>query len=88
MSEHQLHKQNNKKILILFLIMQFFVALSDNALFFAEIAKLKSEHSPGWEIPLLQEFFIIGYIVLAPFMALIADKWSKNMFCWGLHYLS
>lgn len=69
---------DKKKSLSLFLLMQFFCALADNALIFAEIATLKKNHSPGWEIPLLQDFFIIGYIILAPFMALIADKWSKK----------
>lgn len=78
MSQHTLQPHYKNKALYLFLILQFFCAFADNALIFAEIATLKSTHSPSWEIPMLQDFFVVGYIVLAPFVALIADKWSKK----------
>lgn len=60
------------------LIAQFFSALADNALLFAAIAMLKEMHSPDWQIPLLQEFFAIAFIVLAPFVGSFADNWSKG----------
>jgi LPLT family lysophospholipid transporter-like MFS transporter len=60
------------------LIAQFFSALADNALLFAAIAMLKVIHAPDWQIPLLQEFFAIAFIVLAPFVGSFADHWSKG----------
>jgi len=60
------------------LIAQFFSALADNALLFAAIAVLKEIHAPDWQIPLLQEFFAIAFIVLAPFVGSFADNWSKG----------
>lgn len=78
MGESNLNNNYHQKALYMFLIMQFFTAFADNALFFTEIQLLKKNNSPGWEIPLLEDFFILGYIFLAPFMALISDKWSKR----------
>jgi len=60
------------------LIAQFFSALADNALLFAAIAVLKEIHAPDWQIPLLQEFFAIAFILLAPFVGSFADNWSKG----------
>ncbi len=60
------------------LIAQFFSALADNALLFAAIAVLKEIHAPDWQIPLLQEFFAIAFIFLAPFVGSFADNWSKG----------
>jgi LPLT family lysophospholipid transporter-like MFS transporter len=37
---------------------QFLSALADNALLFAAIALLKSQHAPEWQMPLLQEAFV------------------------------
>lgn len=60
------------------LIAQFFSALADNALLFAAIALLTELNSPDWHTPLLQQFFVISYILLAPFVGSIADAFSKG----------
>lgn len=57
---------------------QFLSALADNALLFAAIALLKELSAPAWHTPLLQEFFIISYIVLAPFVGSFADAIPKG----------
>jgi MFS family permease len=60
------------------LLAQFLSALADNALLFAAIALLQQMQSPEWHTPLLQEFFVISYIVLAPFVGSIADAFPKG----------
>ena len=57
---------------------QFFSALADNALLFAAIALLKELSAPAWHTPLLQEFFVISYILLAPFVGPFADSMPKG----------
>lgn len=57
---------------------QFFSALADNALLFAAIALLKELNAPDWHTPLLQEAFVISYIVLAPFVGAFADSLPKG----------
>jgi MFS family permease len=57
---------------------QFFSALADNALLFAAIALLKDMHAPSWHTPVLQEAFIVSYIVLAPFVGAFADSLPKG----------
>lgn len=57
---------------------QFFSALADNALLFAAIALLMSLAAPAWHVPLLQQFFIISYILLAPFVGAFADSYPKG----------
>ncbi len=57
---------------------QFLSALADNALLFAAIALLKDLNSPAWHTPLLQQSFIISYIVLAPFVGAFADSLPKG----------
>lgn len=57
---------------------QFFSALADNALLFAAIALLKELAAPDWHTPLLQEFFVISYILLAPFVGPFADSMPKG----------
>jgi LPLT family lysophospholipid transporter-like MFS transporter len=57
---------------------QFFSALADNALLFAAIALLKELSAPDWHTPLLQQFFIISYILLAPFVGPFADALPKG----------
>ena len=53
---------------------QFVSALADNALLFAAIALLKEFNAPDWHTPLLQEFFVIAYILLAPFVGRRAGR--------------
>lgn len=57
---------------------QFLSALADNALLFAAIALLKDLNSPDWHTPVLQQSFIISYIVLAPFVGAFADSLPKG----------
>ena len=57
---------------------QFFSALADNALLFAAIALLMALGSPDWHTPVLQQSFIISYIVLAPFVGAFADSLPKG----------
>jgi MFS transporter, LPLT family, lysophospholipid transporter len=60
------------------LLAQFLSALADNALLFGALALLKAERYPTWTEPLLQEFFVAAYIVLAPFTGPFADAWPKG----------
>jgi len=57
---------------------QFFSALADNALLFAAIALLKDLHAPSWHTPVLQEGFVVSYILLAPFVGAFADSLPKG----------
>ena len=57
---------------------QFFSALADNALLFAAIALLNDLSSPAWHTPVLQQSFIVSYIVLAPFVGAFADSLPKG----------
>lgn len=57
---------------------QFLSALADNALLFTAIALLQQMHAPDWHEPLLLQFFVISYIVLAPFVGSFADALPKG----------
>ncbi|TAJ79402.1 MAG: lysophospholipid transporter LplT [Gallionellaceae bacterium] len=57
---------------------QFFSALADNVLLFAAIALLKLVSAPDWHTPLLQESFVISYIILAPFVGAFSDSLPKG----------
>lgn len=57
---------------------QFLSALADNALLFAAIAMLASLQAPDWHTPLLQQFFVLSYILLAPFVGPFADAYPKG----------
>ncbi len=57
---------------------QFFSALADNALIFAALAVVHRQSYPAWAGPLLQEFFIVTYVVLAPFVGAFADAQPKG----------
>ncbi len=59
-------------------IAQFISALADNALLFAAIALLKSQQAADWQIPMLQEFFVLAFILLAPFVGPFADGFPKG----------
>jgi MFS transporter, LPLT family, lysophospholipid transporter len=62
----------------LILSAQFLSALADNTLLFTAIALLRELKSPSWHEPLLLQFFVISYIVLAPFVGSIADSFPKG----------
>lgn len=57
---------------------QFLSALADNTLLFAAIALLKDLNAPAWHTPVLQEGFVVSYIVLAPFVGAFADSLPKG----------
>ena len=57
---------------------QFFSALADNALLFAAIVLLQTLHAPDWHTPVLQQAFVVSYIVLAPFVGAFADSLPKG----------
>lgn len=57
---------------------QFFSALADNALLFAAIALLKDLNAPDWHTPVLEDAFVVSYIVLAPFVGAFADSMPKG----------
>jgi MFS family permease len=57
---------------------QFFSSLADNALLVAAIALLAQADSPAWLTPYLKFFFVISYVVLAPFVGVFADRLPKG----------
>ncbi|PWB53120.1 MAG: lysophospholipid transporter LplT [Nitrosomonadales bacterium] len=57
---------------------QFLSALADNALLFAAIALLKELSAPDWHTPVLHQFFVVSYILLAPFVGAFADAIPKG----------
>ncbi len=59
------------------LLAQFFSALADNAILIAAIAIVKSQGLPNL-VPLLQESFVVPFILLAPFVGQIADGFPKG----------
>lgn len=59
------------------LLAQFFSALADNALLIAAIAIAKSSGLPKL-VPLLQEAFVLPFILLAPWSGPIADAYPKG----------
>ncbi len=59
------------------LVAQFFSALADNAILIAAIAIVKAQGLPNL-VPMLQESFVIPFILLAPFVGQIADSFPKG----------
>ena len=57
---------------------QFFSSLADNALLVAAIALLAQADSPTWLTPYLKFFFVISYVVLAPYVGAFADRLPKG----------
>jgi MFS family permease len=57
---------------------QFFSSLADNALLVAAIALLMQADSPPWVTPYLKFFFVISYVVLAPYVGAFADRLPKG----------
>ncbi len=56
---------------------QFCSALADNALLIVAIALLVSMQLPPWWAPLLKFSFTVAYVVLAPGVGPLADRWPK-----------
>src|SRR5688500_5603274 len=57
---------------------QFFSSLADNALLIAAIALLVTMDAPTWMTPLLKLFFVLSYVLLAPFVGAFADSLPKG----------
>ena len=57
---------------------QFISSLADNALLIAAIALLSVIRSAAWVTPLLQIFFTVSYVLLAPFVGAFADSLQKR----------
>jgi MFS transporter, LPLT family, lysophospholipid transporter len=57
---------------------QFFSSLADNALLIAAIAMLMEASAPGWLTPYLKFFFVVSYVVLAPYVGAFADRLPKG----------
>jgi LPLT family lysophospholipid transporter-like MFS transporter len=57
---------------------QFFSSLADNALLVAAIALLIQADAPSWLTPYLKFFFVISYVVLAPYVGALADRLPKG----------
>ena len=57
---------------------QFFSSLADNALLVAAIALLAQADSPAWLTPYLKFFFVISYVVFAPYVGVFADRLPKG----------
>ncbi|MEW6313205.1 MAG: lysophospholipid transporter LplT [Pseudomonadota bacterium] len=58
---------------------QFFSALADNALLFAALVRLDELNAPDSYDPVLQMFFVVSYVVLAPFVGPLADAMPKGV---------
>ncbi|MDD5056747.1 MAG: lysophospholipid transporter LplT [Sideroxydans sp.] len=59
------------------LIAQFLSALADNAILIAAIAIVKAQGLPNL-VPMLQESFVVPFILLAPFVGQLADGFPKG----------
>lgn len=57
---------------------QFFSSLGDNALLFAAIALLRALEAPAWQTPVLQQCFVMAFIVMAPWVGAFADALPKG----------
>jgi MFS family permease len=57
---------------------QFFSSLADNALLIVAISILVSIQSPDWMTPMLKLFFVLSYVLLAPFVGAFADAYPKG----------
>jgi LPLT family lysophospholipid transporter-like MFS transporter len=67
---------HNRAMLAL-LVAQFLSALADNALLIVAIATLKAQLEAG-NVPWLQIAFVLPFILLAPFVGVLADALPKN----------
>jgi LPLT family lysophospholipid transporter-like MFS transporter len=77
---HQTHNLNMPLMsrgMMALMLAQFLSALADNAILIAAIAIVKSQGLANL-IPLIQESFLIPFILLAPFVGQIADGFPKG----------
>lgn len=57
---------------------QFVSGLADNALLVVAIACLMQMGEAAWLAPLLKLVFTVAYVVLAPCVGVVADRWPKE----------
>ena len=56
---------------------QFVSGLADNALLLVAIARVAAQDGPVWLPPLLKLVFTLAYVLLAPVVGPLADRWPK-----------
>ena len=56
---------------------QFVSGLADNALLIIAIARLSELGQSAWLAPLLKAVFTLAYVLLAPVVGALADRWPK-----------
>lgn len=66
-----------KKGVYLLVSAQFVSGLADNALLIVTIARLIELQAAAWLAPALKLFFTLSYVLLAPFVGALADRWAK-----------
>ncbi|HET7319455.1 MAG TPA: MFS transporter, partial [Nitrospirota bacterium] len=72
-----LGKSLHSPAMIAVLAAQFFSALADNAVLIVAIALVRSNGAAG-SVPLLQEAFVVPFLLLAPFAGPLADGFPKG----------
>lgn len=66
------------KVLLPLLMAQFLSAFADNAILFTVIALVMQSTQPAtWYVPALQSVFLIAFVVLAPWVGSLADRYPK-----------
>lgn len=71
-------KMNRNKSVIALLGAQFLSAFADNAVLFTVVAMaMKQVNSPGWYVPVLQASFLVAFVLLAPWVGHVADRYPK-----------
>ena len=66
---------------------QFVSGLADNALLVVAIACLMQRGEAAWLVPLLKLVFTVAYVVLAPCVGVVADRWPKERVMLGANVL-
>jgi MFS transporter, LPLT family, lysophospholipid transporter len=61
---------------------QFFSGLADNALLIVGIALLTLQGREPWWVPMLKMLSITSFIVMAPWVGVLADRWPKYKVMW------
>lgn len=59
------------------MLAQFLSALADNAMLLLCIAVLVEQGQAAWWVPLIKAFFTLSYVILAPWVGVMADRWPK-----------
>lgn len=64
--------------LLALLVAQFLSAFADNAILFALVAMvLQTAHLADWYVPALQASFLLAFVLLAPWVGPLADRYPK-----------